>query len=400
MTARVDRSSIDLEEALIRYMVVNKVSRRQLLEAVAKVGPVAALTPVLAACAAAASPSPSLAPSSGASAGSSAAPSPSPVPESELLIYNYADYMDDDIITEFGERYGVDVNVDYFESYDVMYNRILIGDTGYDLTFPTDTDVPGLAEQGKILPLDHTLLPNQVNLAAEWVSPAYDPDHTYSMPYMWWTTGFAYDAERIPEAPTSWEALWNPEWNQHIMMLDDQRETFAVALIRLGYDVNTVDDTELDAALSLLKEQRPHVRLYAGDPIGALKSGDIWIGHEWSGDVWQVQEVRPSVQFVLPEEGGVRGSDAAVILQGARHPVAANLFINHLLDPEVSARNTAATGYMGPNEAAKAFIDPAILEDPTINPDKALIDRLQELLDPGEDLVKYSERWLELRSGA
>ncbi|HEY8199067.1 MAG TPA: extracellular solute-binding protein, partial [Candidatus Limnocylindrales bacterium] len=197
----------------------------------------------------------------------------------------------------------------------------------------------------------------------------------------------------------SWAALWDPRFDNHIMMLDDQRETFAAALIRQGKSINTVDDAELDAALALLKEQRPLVRKYSGDPIGDLKSGNMWLGHDWSGDIWTVQETRPSMTFVLPEEGAVRGSDAAVVLQGAPHPVAANLFINHLLDAQVSAKNTNTVYYMGPNAAAKAFIDPAILEDPSLNPDQAVLDGLQELLDPGADLEKYSSRYQELRSG-
>jgi spermidine/putrescine transport system substrate-binding protein len=222
----------------------------------------------------------------------------------------------------------------------------------------------------------------------------------FSMPYMWWTTGVAYDTEQIGEELTSWEALWDERFANHIMMLDDQREVFAVALILLGYDVNTTDDAQLDEALALLKQQRPLVRKYSGDPINDLKSGDIWIGHEWGPDIYQVQETRPSVTYYIPEEGGVRGSDAAVLLQGAQHPIAANLFMNHLLDAQVSATNTNTIGYMGPNAAAKEFIDSAILDDPNLNPDQALLDKLQELLDPGADLEKYADRYTELRSGA
>jgi spermidine/putrescine transport system substrate-binding protein len=287
----------------------------------------------------------------------------------------------------------------YFDSYDVMYPRILAGNSGFDLTFPTDTDIPGLVEQSLVLPLDLSLIPNAINLAVEWLDPTYDPGHKHSMPYMWWTTGLAYDTEQIDEELTSLAALWDARFDQHIMMLDDQREAFAAALIRLGKSVNTVDDADLDAALALLKEQRPLVRVYSGDPIGSLKSGNIWVGQEWSGDVGQVQETRPSVVYVLPEEGGVRGSDAAVIPQGAQHPIAANLFINHLLDAEVSAKNTNSVYYMGPNAAAKEFILPELLEDPGINPDQAIIEKLQELLDPGADLEKYAKRWTELRAG-
>ena len=405
MNHRHDGSSIDLERELVRYMVERRVSRRQLLEMMGAVGVTAALAPVVAACTSAGGTSPSPSAAAPTAAPSSAAPTatpeptPLPSPEGELLIYNYAEYMDPEIIKQFETEHGVKVTETYFDSYDVMYPRILAGNSGFDLTFMTDTDVPGVVQQGLIEELDLSLIPNVKNLAAEWVDPEYDPGHKHSMPYMWWTTGLAYDTAKIKEDLTSLKALWDPRYNQHIMMLDDQREAFAAALIRLGKDVNTVDDADLDAALVLLKEQRPLVRVYSGDPIGTFKSGSIWVGQDWSGDIWTVQETRPSVKYVLPEEGGVRGSDAAVIPQGAPHPIAATLFINHLLDAQVSAKNTNTVYYMGPNAAAKEFINPDLLADPAVNPDKAVLDKLQELLDPGADLEKFAKRWTELRAG-
>ena len=181
-------------------------------------------------------------------------------------------------------------------------------------------------------------------------------------------------------------------------MLDDYRETFGAALIRLGYSVNTTSDAELDAALALLEEQKPLLRKYTADAIADLKSGNLWLSHSWSGDVAQVTTEKETVKYVIPSEGGIRGSDAMVLLANAPHPIAAHLFINHMLDAQVAAANTNYTYYMGPNEAAKQYIDPAILADPTLNPEKAAIDKLQELLDLGPDLQKYQERWTKLRS--
>jgi spermidine/putrescine-binding protein len=120
----------------------------------------------------------------------------------------------------------------------------------------------------------------------------------------------------------------------------------------------------------------------------------------WSGDLYQINQENENVLFYIPEEGGVRGSDTAVIYSGAKHPVAAHLFLNHLLDAQVSASNTNLIGYMGPNEAAKEFIDKAILEDPNVNPEKAILDKLEELLDmPNAVDEEYLSRWQALRAG-
>jgi spermidine/putrescine transport system substrate-binding protein len=133
-----------------------------------------------------------------------------------------------------------------------MTAKISTGNSGYDITFATGVDVPGFLARGLVQPLDRSLIPNLVNLGQEWQDPAYDPGNAHSVPYMWWTTGFGYDTAKIAEELTSWDALWDERWKGKIAMLDDYREAFAVALIRLGYSINTTSDAELDEALALL----------------------------------------------------------------------------------------------------------------------------------------------------
>jgi spermidine/putrescine transport system substrate-binding protein len=377
------------------------LSRRRFLARMAALG---AGVPLLSACGAGATATPSVAPATGSpgvgSPSRDVAPTPVPTPEAELFVYNYTDYIAEETIPSFEEKYGVKVTYDFFDTYETMTAKISTGNSGYDITFATGVDVPGFLARNLVQPLDHSLIPNLVNLGQEWRDPAYDPGNAHSVPYMWWTTGFGYDTERIPDDLTSWAALWDERWKGKMAMLDDYRETFAVALIRLGYSVNTTSDAELDEALTLLQEQQPLLRKYTADDIGDLSSGDVWLCHAWGADVSQVATELPSVKYVVPAEGGIRGSDAMVLLANAPHPIAANLFINHMLDAQVSADNTNYIYYMGPNEAAKEFIDPAILEDPTLNPDAAAIEKLEELLDLGPDLQKYQERWTTLRSGA
>jgi spermidine/putrescine transport system substrate-binding protein len=390
--------------ALARRLTEERLSRRRFLGRLAAVGAGGAIVPLLAACGGGATASPTTAPASGTpgpgTPSPSAEPTPTPAPEAALYVYNYADYIGEETIPSFEAKYGIKVTYDYFDTYETMTAKISTGNSGYDITFATGVDVPGFLARNLVQPLNHSLIPNLVNLGAEWQDPAYDPGNAHSVPYMWWTTGFGYDTERIPEDLTSWAALWDERWKGKMAMLDDYRETFAVALIRLGYSVNTTSDAELDEALALLQEQQPLLRKYTADDIGDLSSGDVWLSHAWGADVAQVSAELPAVKYVIPAEGGIRGSDAMVLLANAPHPIAANLFINHMLDAQVSAANTNYIYYMGPNEAAKEFIDPAILEDPTLNPDGAAIDKLQELLDLGEDLQKYQERWTKLRAGA
>ncbi len=382
------------------------MSRRMILRGMAGVGGAAVFGPVLAACSGS-SPTPSPATSSApeASTAASAAPTPEPTatpqptPEGELFVYNWADYIGEDTISKFQDKYGISVKYDFFDSAETMTAKIATGNSGYDVTFPTSTYIKGFVDQGFIQPLDLSLIPNASNLGAEWKDPGYDPGNQHSMPYMWWTTGVAYDTAKVDQELTSWSALWDAKWKGKMAMLDDVREVFAAALIRLGYDINTTDDAKLDEALAMLQQQKPLLRTYTTDDIGVLSTGDVWVMHAWGADVYQVQSERDTVVYYIPEEGGVRGSDTMVLLANAPHPVAANLFINFMLDAEVSAANTNYIGYMGPNEAAKAFISPDILGDPTVNPDAALVAKLQEILDLGADEEKYTSRYTQLRAG-
>jgi spermidine/putrescine transport system substrate-binding protein len=408
MTERHDGSTIDLEKALVRYMVQERLSRRVLLERIGRMGAAAALAPVIAACTggtASSAPSASASASAtepAASGGASqpAEATPVPEPEAELFVYNWTGYIGEDTIPSFEEKYGVKVIYDFFSNTDEAYAKLGSDGGGYDLSFPISVDIPAFVAKGALLPLDKSLIPNIANLGTEWSDPGYDVGNTYSVPYMWWTTGVAYDTTQITDTLTSSRALWDPRFDKHIAMLDDVQETFATALIQLGYSANTTDTAEMDEALALLQQQRPLVRLYSTDTVGTMSSGDVWIGQIWGADLYAISQENPNIVYYIPEEGGVRGSDTMTVFSGAQHPIAAHLFINHMLDAQISAANTNFIGYMGPNAAAKEFIDPAILADPAVNPEQALVEKLQELLDLGQDVRdEYLSRWQTLRGG-
>ncbi len=407
MNDRYDGSSINLERALARYLVERRITRRELLDRIAKLGAAAALAPVLAACTGS-NPSPSSAASAsaaatpGGSAGPSSTPAPTPVPEpeAELNIYNWLDYIGDGVIESFEEKYPVKVRYDLFDDIYAAYDKLGTDGGGYDISFPIGVDVPGFIKTGTLLKLDRTLLTNIGNLGTEWADPGYDPGNAYSVPYVWWTTGVGYDTTKVTDSPTSSNALWDPRYADHISMMDDYQESFGLTLTQLEFSVNTTNTAEMDQALARMKEQRPLLRLRSNDTVGVMTGGDVWIGMIWGSDLYQISKGNANIAYYIPEEGGVRGSDTMAIYSGAKHPIAAHLFIDHMLDAEVSAANTNLIGYMGPNAAAQAFIDPTILADPAVNPAKAVLDNLEELLDlPNAVDEEYLNRWQELTGG-
>ena len=321
-----------------------------------------------------------------------------PSPEGELFVYNWTEYIADTTIPSFEEKYGVKVTYDFFSNTDEAYAKLGNDGGGYDLSFPISVDIPAFLAKGALLPLDLSLIPNLVNLGKRVGRSGVRP------------------GQRALGA---------------VHVVDDRRR------LRHGQDQRHPDQQQGPLGRAL-REAHRHARRLPGslrhgpDPARLQRqlerswptgpgarappdaeaarsavldryrrhdgsSGDDWIGQVWGADIYSIQEVNKKAVFYIPEEGGVRGSDTMAIFSGAQHPIAAHLFINHLLDAQVSAANTNFIGYMGPNAAAKEFIDPAILADPTVNPDQAIVDKLQELLDLGPDLRdQYQARWHEL----
>ncbi|HET9852777.1 MAG TPA: spermidine/putrescine ABC transporter substrate-binding protein [Candidatus Limnocylindrales bacterium] len=394
--------------ALGKRLTEAQWTRREFMARVAAFGLTAALTQLLVACGqAGASPSAAPATATPAPAGTiaavatpTAAPTPIPDPEPELNVYNWLDYIGDGVIESFEEKYPVKVNYELFDDIYAAYEKLGDDGNGYDVSFPIGVDVPSFREAGTLLKLDQSLIPNLANLGPEWSNPGYDPGNQYSVPYVWWTTGIGYDTTRLEEVPTSSNVLWDPRYRNHISLMDDYQETMGLTLIQKGFSANTTDPAELDQAIARLTEGKPIVRTWTNDTISAMTGGDIWVGMIWGSDLYQISLENENIAYFIPQEGGVRGSDTMAIYSGAEHPIAAHLFINHMLDAQVSAANTNFIGYMGPNLAAQEFIDEAILNDPAVNPDKAILDKLEELLDLPNDVDKlYLDRWQAYRAG-
>ena len=402
-----DRS---FEQALTRQLAQAGWTRREFLARVGAVGATAALTQLLVACGGGgASPSPASPTTNPTPAGTTAGqataapvePTAVPEPEGELFVYNWDAYIGEDTVKRFEDKYGIKVTYDKFPDETTQIGKLQSDGKGggYDVSYPASTWMPQFIADGTVLKLDHSLIPNLKNLQATWQDPGYDPGNAYSVPNAWWTTGYAWDPRDIPGDLTSWNELWSPAHSKKMYMLDDLRECFAAASFLIGVSPNTTDTAELDRVLAKLEEQKPLLRDYTIDQIAGLTGGDVDLTHCWSGDWVQMTYDKPRVKYVIPSEGAIKGNDVMVVLAGAPHPIAAHLWIDFNLDPEISAANTNYIGYMGPNEAAWPMIEDYIIDDPRLNPPADVLAELIELsyLQPA-DLAKYADRWTALKA--
>lgn len=327
----------------------------------------------------------------------------------ELFVFNWADYIDEELLTRYEEQFGVTIVYDTYDSNEDLLAKLQAGGTGYDVIFPSDYMVAQMIDLGLLAELDFDNIPNFANIAQENKDPAYDPGNLYSVPYFWGTTGIGYDAAVVDPAPDSWAWIFEPELLEQyagngINVLDDQREVIGAALKYLGYSVNSQSESELREAQELIMQARQYWTSF--DSTGYIDNlmipGEIVLSHAWNGDVLVAQEEDEDWVYVIPEEGAVIWQDNMVIpatSTGIQKRTAEH-FINFMLDAEVAGQNTNYVYYASPNQAAEAFIDPAILEDPASYPSeetRAKLEWIEEL--PGDVLELYDRIWTEIKAG-
>jgi spermidine/putrescine-binding protein len=333
------------------------------------------------------------------SSGSTTPPTFSSKPESKVLnFYNWTDYIADDTIPNFQKETGIKVTYDNYSSNDELFNKLSAGSTGYDIIVPTDATLVKMKHAGLVQPLDLTLIPNVKNLDPRFRTAAYDPGNQYSIPWQWGTTGIGYDKTKVDGAVTDWDAFELPAVKGKSSYLDEARDAFAMALFALKKDPNTSNDSDLDAAKQYLIDLKKKIKQITSDYQDPLKSGELLMAQAYSGDVFTIQADNKNIEYVIPTSGAFSWVDSMAIPKGAGHPKNAEAFMNYILEPKVGAALTNFVNYGSPNKAAEPFINKDILDNPLIYPSTADLAKLPFQKDIGDDELKYSDRWTEVKS--
>lgn len=172
-----------------------------------------------------------------------------------LNVYNVGDYIDENIITLFEEKTGIDVQYETYDTNEMMYQKVKSGSTNYDLIFPSDYMVEKMKSEGLLQKIDFKNIPNMKYIDKSFLNPIYDETNEYSVPYMWGTFGILYNKKMVKEPVDSWNILWNPKYKGNIMMFDSVRDTMGISLKRLGYSMNTTNPKEINEAMKELMKQ-------------------------------------------------------------------------------------------------------------------------------------------------
>lgn len=277
-------------------------------------------------------------------------------PKQVLKVYNWGEYIDADVISEFEDLYNVEVIYETYDSNELMYTK-LEGGESYDILIPTDHMVERLILEGKVQPLDLSLIPNLVNIFPDLLNRPFDPNNTYSIPYFWGNIGIIYNTTTVSEADLraeGWNILANPAYEDRIYIYDSARDAFMVAEKALGYSVNTTDENEIEAAFEWLKNVDKTTRpIYIDETIiDSMINAQKDIAVDFSGDAAYILSQNSDMGFFVPEEGTNIWMDNMVIPTDSKNVELAHAWINFMCDNDVATRNTIYVGYTSPNKVA------------------------------------------------
>jgi len=322
----------------------------------------------------------------------------------EVIVYNWGEYIDPEVIEMFEEEFGIDVIYDEYETNETMYPKIEAGAATYDLVCPSDYMIDKMIENDLLQELNFDNIPNaKANIGASYweQSEQFDPGNKYSVPYCWGTVGILYNKTMVSEPITSWDVLWDEQYSDNILMQDSVRDAFMVSLKRNGASMNTTDAAELEAAKDELIAQKPLVQAYVVDQVRDKMIGDeAAIGVIYSGEAIYTQRENPDLEYVIPEEGTNIWIDSWVMLKNAPNKENAEKFINFLCRPDIALMNFDYITYSTPNDAAKELIeDEDIKNSPIAFPDLSQYDNLEAFLYLGEDFDEsLNELWKQVKS--
>ncbi len=326
-----------------------------------------------------------------------------------LNVYNWGQYMargedgSEDIIALFEEKYPhIKVNYTTYDSNEIMYSKLSGGGVAIDVIFPSDYIIARMIQENMLLELNYDNIPNYQYIDENFKNTAYDPENKYSVPYTWGTVGIIYNTKYVDEADvTGWELMWNEKYEDRILMFDNSRDAFGIAQFLLGEDINTTDKAVLDKTAEKLKEQKPVLQQYVMDQIySTMENEEAWIAAYYAGDCMTMMENNPDLAFYLPENQGFNlFIDAACIPTCAKEKDAAELFINFLCDPEISAANMDWVCYSTPISEAKQYLSEEMVNDPVAYPDENILKNGVSFAYLPEEISRYMENlFMQVRS--
>lgn len=338
----------------------------------------------------------------------------------EVRVYNWSDYIDEELLAKFEEETGLDLIYDVFDSNEVLETKMLAGGSGYDVVVPSGTFLQRQIAAGSFQKLDQSKLSNMGNMwdVVEKRTAQYDPDNAYSINYMWGTTGIGVNVGKVTEllgedAPIdSWALVFDPANMEKLAscgvhFLDAPAEMIPAALKYIGENPDSHDPDVIAKAEGVFMAVRPHIqKFHSSEYINALANGDICVAVGWSGDVLQARdradeaENGVEIAYNAPVEGAQMWFDQMAIPVDAPNPDGAHKFLNFIMDAHNMAAASNYVYYANGNEASQEFLEEDVIGDPAIYPTPAALENLFTTTPYPAKIQRVATRlWTKIKSG-
>ena len=305
--------------------------------------------------------------------------------DGEVNVYNWGEYISNgedgtlDVIKEFEEKYNIKVNYVTFESNEQMYDRLTREQGNYDVIFPSDYMAERLIEEDRLEKIDFDNVPNIEHIDERYTGAAFgfDTGNKYTVPYTWGTVGIVYNTTKMDEAPTGWDAFFDPANKGDALMFVNERDSFMIAQEYLGIDVNTEDEAELNRAAETLRKQKEDgiVHAYIQDEyFEMMGAGEAAMCSAYLGDIYTMMDGNEDLDYVFPKEGTNVFVDVMAIPKGAKNKENAEKFINFMCDTEIALANIEYTNYSTPHKLVFEELPDDVKEDAFAYPTKEFLD--------------------------
>ena len=318
--------------------------------------------------------------------------------ERVVYVYNWGEYMDESLNDEFTAKTGIKVVYDYFDTNEALYALLKGGSAEYDVIFPSDYMIERMINEDMLAKIDYEKLPNYANIDDKFKDLPYDPQGQYSVPYLWGILGIIYNTTMVDEPVDSWDILWDEKYSGDILMIGNQRDAIAVALKRLGFSMNTTDETELLGAENELKKQKELLQAYVMDQsYNKMEGNSAALCLYYSGDALAMMENNPDLSFAVPEEGSNYYMDSMCIPKNAKNMDEAHEYINFMLEAESGLRNSEEVYGSTPNKETFKLLDPDSQASEFMYPSDEVLAKSEMYSALPEDTYKlYDEIWKNL----
>lgn len=323
---------------------------------------------------------------------------------SELNVYIWAEYLPEDLVEQFTSETGIKVNISTYDNNESLYSKVkLLKDSknGYDVIVPSTYFIAKMKNEGLIQKIDKSKLINFKNIDPSLINKPFDPKNEFSVPYLWGSTGICYNDKYVKETVDSWEGIFNAKYKGKILLMDDVREVFHVALKLLGYSGNETDPEHIKQAYEKLRDLVPNVKIYnSTSPKLNYINEEVVIGMNFNGEAYMASLENSNIKYSYPKEGVILWMDSFAITNNAQNVDNAYKFIDFLLRPDVAKQVSESLGFATANKAALSLLSKEIRDNPTIYPSKEVQEKGEFQNDVGEAIVIYEKYWEMLKLGA